>query len=358
PSKRTLCGPDGIALDASGNLYVADFFNNRILAFGPPFSAGVSAEEAAFEVFGQGGSFTSNGANSQGGISAKSLSHPTGVAIDRFNRLYVVDQSNHRVLEFVAPYGTNPGARVVLGQTGFSANSCNNGTNPSTPGKSTLCGPYGAAVDAAGNLYVSDTGNSRTLEYNAPLSSGANAAHVFGQGGNFNVGVCDASTLNGADKLCNPQGVAVDALGNLYIEDTLNNRVLEYNTPLSLTSGERGAGDTTADMVFGQGDNFVSSGANLGGTTPSADTLWNPILAALDSAGNLYVADYSNNLVVRYNQPLPVVPTRTPTRTPMRTPTRTPAHTATRTPTRTPTHTPTRKPTPTATRKPTPTRTP
>jgi sugar lactone lactonase YvrE len=346
PTERTLCGPDGIAVDSAGNLYVADFFNNRVLVFGPPFNAGLTADEAAFAVFGQGGSFTSNGSNSQGGITKNSLSRPSAVAIDRLNRLYVIDQNNNRALEFVPPFGSNPGASVVLGQAGFIANACNNGTNPSTASASTLCGPNGIAVDAAFDVYVSDPGNNRVLEYNAPISTGVNAARVFGQGGIFNLRGCDDSGLTGADNLCDPQGVAVDALANLYIEDSSNNRVLEFNTPLNLSSGEKGAGDTTADLVFGQADNFFSIGCNFGGSTPTADSLCFPVTAAIDGAGNLYVSDSSNNRLMEYDQPLPVLPTRTATPTPSRTRTSTPTRTATRTPTRTPARTPT----PTATR--------
>lgn len=131
-----------------------------------------------------------------------------------------------------------------------------------------------------------------------------------------------------------------------------------------------GSGDTTADRVFGQGDNFSSSSCNLGGTAPSGNTLCYPWNVAFDSASNLYISDFFNNRVTEYDVPVPTptptptrtpAPTSTPTRTPSsgpirpptgmatRTATRTPTHTPTRTPTRTPTHTPARTPTSTPT---------
>src|SRR4029077_6117407 len=131
-----------------------------------------------------------------------------------------------------------------------------------------------------GNLYVADTANNRALEYNAPLATGASAAMVFGQAGSFVLGRCNDVGLN-ADSLCTPQGVGLDAKGNVYIADgtngggsqpNINNRVLEYNTPL-LKTATPGSGDTTADRVFGQGDNFASNLCNLGSSTgASPDT--------------------------------------------------------------------------------------
>ena len=95
----------------------------------------------------------------------------------------------------------------------------------------------------------------------------------------------------------------MDAAGNLYVADYINNRVLEYNTPLTLTVTP-GSGDTVADRVFGQGGSFTSNTCNLGLANPSASSLCNPVGVAVDAAGNLYVADYGNNRVLEYNTPL------------------------------------------------------
>jgi DNA-binding beta-propeller fold protein YncE len=87
--------------------------------------------------------------------------------------------------------------------------------------------PQVVAVDRLGTLYVADSGNNRVLVYDAPLASDTSADRVFGQpnlssGASNNGGVTAAS-------LYNPIGVAVDARGNLYVADFLNNRVLEYD---------------------------------------------------------------------------------------------------------------------------------
>ena len=89
-------------------------------------------------------------------------------------------------------------------------------------------------MDGGGNLYVADASNSRVLEYNAPLSTGAGAARVFGQGGSFTTNACNfdggagvpALRPSSAIDLCDPSGVGLDGGGNLYVADLDNFRVL------------------------------------------------------------------------------------------------------------------------------------
>ncbi|HEY2106181.1 MAG TPA: NHL repeat-containing protein [Candidatus Binataceae bacterium] len=359
PNRRTLCSPNGLAVDKLGNLFVADFSNSRVLEYSPPFSSGYTVNQPAFAVFGQGGLFTTGGCNSQNAghtAVSTSLCNPSGVAISAATgRLYVVDQNNNRVLEFDPPFAANPVAAKVFGQSLFTANLCNRTAGSGGANQNTLCSPSGVAVDTAGNLYIADTANNRALEYNAPLVTGNYATLVFGQAGSFVLSGCNDVGLN-SDSLCTPQGIGVDGAGNVYIADgtngccepNVNNRVLEYNTPLRKTATP-GSGDTTADRVFGQGGNFASFLCNLGGTAPSGNTLCYPWNVAFDSASNLYISDFFNNRVTEYDVPVPT-PTPAPTAPPaVKTPTRTPTHTPTKAATRTPTHTATRTPTPKAT---------
>ena len=96
-SASSLCQPLDVAVDAAGNLYVADT-NSRVLEYNTPLTTGT----VAGLVFGQGGSFTTNTPNN-GGISASSLGDPTAMALDAAGNLYVADAGNNRVLEYDSP---------------------------------------------------------------------------------------------------------------------------------------------------------------------------------------------------------------------------------------------------------------
>lgn len=308
-SAESLCGPSALAVDSSGNLYAADTANNRALIYPTPLS-----NVTAGLVLGQG-DFTHGGPDI---VKNSGMAGPSFVAIDRSvtpNHLYVSDSGNNRVLGWsdAATFTTGQAADLVIGQTDFVSYQCNQGMGE-TPSASTLCNPLGVAVDASGNLYVADYDNYRVLEYDHPFGSGTStglAAHlVFGTcGGGFTMNLC-GSTVS-ADSLFEPWGVAVDSLNNLYVADSGKNRVLEYNTPLNPNSGEAGAGDTSADLVFGQDGNMTSAYCNGQSGTPAADTLCLPTGVAVDSTGNVYIVDYQNSRALEYNTPLASTPPNT-----------------------------------------------
>jgi DNA-binding beta-propeller fold protein YncE len=143
-------------------------------------------------------------------------------------------------------------------------------------------------------VYVADTANSRVLGWSniSAFTTHAAADIVIGQPNAYTVG-CNSGGLS-ATSLCKPQGVAVDeTTGNLYVADTKNQRVLFYISPFTT--------DTVADDVFGQYGSFNTNICNDSGL--SANTFCTPAGVAVDSAGNLYVADYSNNRVLEFNTP-------------------------------------------------------
>ncbi len=181
--------------------------------------------------------FRSYRCNLGGAPSASSLCLPSGVAADKSGNLYVGDQDNNRVLEFDAPRNNGPPAHLVFGQAASSqAGGCAGGIASADE----LCLPQGVALDSGQNLYVADRGNNRVLEYLNPLAPGAGtqgtsgsasdttADFVFGQNGSFAATAGNAGGTS-ADSLSQPAGVAVDEAGSLYIADSGNNRVLEYN---------------------------------------------------------------------------------------------------------------------------------
>jgi hypothetical protein len=146
-------------------------------------------------------------------------------------------------------------ADLVIGQPNFLTNTENTGGLSA----SSLRFPFSVAVDAFDNLYVADGENNRVLQYNTPLTTDTVADLVIGQP-DFATGTCNTGGIS-ASSLCTPLGLALDAAANLYVSDSSNNRVLEYDTPL--------AGNTVADLVIGQPD-FVTNSSNTGGLSASS----------------------------------------------------------------------------------------
>ncbi len=268
-SATTFNAPRGLALDSSGDLYVSEFNNNRVLYF-------PSGSTTATRVYGQAGSFTTGTANN-GGISANSLHGPTGLALDSSGNLYVADDSNHRVLYY--PAGTTTATRVY-GQAGsFTSNTSNNGGISAN----SLYSPNFITLDSSNNLYVTDYTNNRVLYY---TSGSTTATRVYGQAGSFTSTTANNGGIS-ANSLNTPVGIDLDNSNNLYVADKGNNRVLYY-----------ASGNTTATRVYGQAGSFTSTTANNGGI--SANSLNLPQGLTLDSSNNLYIADATNNRVLYY----------------------------------------------------------
>jgi NHL repeat len=288
-TQSTLSDPGGIAFDQSGNLWVADDANGRVLEFTAPFSTGQSASL----VLGEPDFITSSVCLGSAVINSSCLSNPTGIAFDKSGNLWVSDSSNERVVEFTSPFSNAEAASLELGQPDL-----NTGENPdAVPSQADMKNPYGLAFDQSGNLWLADPGYNRVLEFPAPFSNGENADLVIGQT-NFTGGVypdvpgcppsCGTPT---STSLNGPFGVTFDAGGNLWVSDSHDDRVLEYRGPFS--TGE------APTLVLGHSDFTTGSGFC---TSPSCfDT---PYTSAFDKTGDLWVVDTVNYRVVEFNPPL------------------------------------------------------
>ncbi|HZC45434.1 MAG TPA: choice-of-anchor D domain-containing protein [Candidatus Acidoferrum sp.] len=358
----SLCGPARMAVDRKGNLYVADAGNNRVLVYNTPFDAGSgepgAGDESADFVYGQNGGFTTRNCNPSG-ASATTLCNPMAAALDGAGNIYIADSGNNRVLEFAKagepPVSSDAIANRSYGQGGisdFSGIACADGVGADpSPSNHAMCNPGGVALDAAGNLFVADSGNDRVIEIDAPLLGTQNATRVFGQSGFTASGCNRGATAPDASTMCSPAGLTIDVLGNLWLADVNNDRVLEYEAPFGA--------DTAAKIAIGQGDggNFTTAGCDQG-IAPGdlfglgADSLCAPAAVAVDSTIDLLVADTSNNRALVYDgilaTPTPTVTatasatgTPSPTATATATMTATASATATATATGTPTATPT-----------------
>ncbi len=291
PAANTLYAPRDLAKDSAGNLYVADSLNCRVLQFSPPFTTGMRASV----VIGQSG-FTSVRCLLNTQATAAGMYFPIAVAIDHNGNLWVTDNWNSRVLEYVPPFRNGMPATLAIGQASTGApdaNPCNRGGV--APTASTLCIPDGASFDPNGNLWVSDCVNNRVLEYMPPFSTGMAANLELGQPAAtaFTSNSPDNGGVSASSIFC-ADAPAFDSSGDLWVADEGNNRVLEFVPPLS--------NGMAASTVLGQTD-FTHEGRNRGGGRPGANTLNVPMGLAFDSSGKLSVADFNNSRVLIFAPP-------------------------------------------------------
>lgn len=250
----SLSNPFGLAIDGSGNLYIADQQNQRIRKVSTPGSITTVAGNGTYGFSGDGGVAT-----------GASLANAAGVAIDGSGNLYIADQGNNRVRKV-----TPAGSITTVAGTGSAAFSGDGGAATAAG----LNFPAGVVVDGSGNLYIADSQNNRVRKVTPAGSittvAGTGTAGYSGDGGSAT-----------AAKLNYPAGVAVDGSGNLYIADQGNHRIRKVTPAGSITTV---AGNGT--FGFG-GDNGPATAANLA----------NPADVIIDTHGNLYIADTQNNRV-------------------------------------------------------------
>src|SRR5579872_4151410 len=160
--------------DSSGNLWVTEEGNNRVVMYAAPLTTGM----AASVVLGQP-NLSSEVANN-GGISANTLYKPHGITFDSAGNLWVTDRFNNRVVMYSARFSTGQAASLVLGQgNSFTANTANNGGISA----SSLSTPTSVKFDSSGNLWVADSGPNRVIEYlkGTGFTNGQAASRVEGQ---------------------------------------------------------------------------------------------------------------------------------------------------------------------------------
>ena len=215
-----LASPNGVAVDASGNLYIADTDNQRIrrIAGGIITTVAGNGEEL----------FSGDG----GRATAASLDEPTGVAVDSFGSLYIADKNDQRVrmvgaagiISTLAGSGT-PSLAGGFSGDGAAANSA------------FLAKPAGVAVDRQGSVYVADTNNQRIRQ----IAEGSivTIAGTGDQGFGGDGGPAPSATLN------SPRAVMADSVGNLSIADTLNGR-LRFGALGMLSFGSQVTGTTSS----------------------------------------------------------------------------------------------------------------
>ncbi len=251
--------PEGIAVDSTGNIYIADTRDNRIRE--------ILSGSSTINTFAGSGiaCVSSKSSCGNGGSLLTAEFHlPMGLFIDPSNNLYIADSLDQEV-RFINV--TTPSITTVAGNgtEGFSGDS-----GLATAAQLNL--PGSVFLDSASNLLIADSGNQRVR-----IVSAGNISTLVGGGTGGDGGSATTATF------ANPYNVAEDAAGNLYIADTANNRIRMVNAKTLVVSTVAGTGNAgyTGD----------------GGLATSA-TLNAPAAVAVDSSGNIWIAD-TGNLVIR-----------------------------------------------------------
>jgi sugar lactone lactonase YvrE len=345
-----LSGPQGVAIDKAGNIYIADTGDNRVrCVVGVATGCNTNKTIPIGTIVNYAGNPTTACASStdpcgDGGKSKSAyLNTPMGVALDKAGNLYIADTQDHRIrkvskaiittiagtgvrcgngteacgdagaatsAELAAPRavsvdgagniyiadtgdqrirtvtGTTINAFAGTGKAGFSGDS-------GAPLSAEMTAPNGIYVDAAGTVFISDTGNQRIRTVVGGTSGKITTFMGGGNGGDGTTAVEYPPTA-ATPILAEPYQVAVDASNNFYIADTANNRIRVVNTQSSAI--------TVAGVVVQPGDiQTVAGTGNVGysgDNGPAVDaTLHSPFGVAVDANGNIYIADSDNGII-------------------------------------------------------------
>ena len=341
-----------LALSSSGSLFAVDSQNRRVLRWDN--AAGKANGAAADGVLGRLG-LDGNANNSP--ITGEVTDNIRGLVVDASGRLWGVDRGYERVMRWdnAAAKANGASADGVIGQPNTSTtikniydptkgpgmarqvledpvsgkffiadngrvlryasrSAAEGGDAPEAAlGKSALAyygggsptaenlrSAWGLAMDSAGKLWVSDPEGNRLVAFAnaATAATGATMSIVLGQQNFF-----DGSPALSQTRLDSPRAIVIDTLGNLYVADRNNHRVLRFNDIANKTTG------AAADAVIGQADYITAS------TASNPALLELPEGVCCDTAGRLWVADGGNNRVARYNTPLAMAPLDLPSGT-------------------------------------------
>ena len=257
-SASEINNPSGVAVDATGNIYIADAGNNCIRKINTSGIITTMAGNGTAGYLGDGGAAT-----------AAELYNPLAVAVDVLGNIYIADAGNQCIRKV-----STGGIITTIAGAGVGGFSGDGG--PAT--NAVFNTPAGVAIDGTGNIYISD-------EYNARIRMIDVSGIINTIAGNGTFGFSGDGGPAAIAELYQPTGIALNAAGNIYIADQVNNRIREINSSGIITTiSGTGAGGFSGD----------------GGPATLAE-VYTPAGLATDGAGNIYIADGNNDRVRKIN---------------------------------------------------------
>ncbi len=273
-STATLCYPIGVTADTAGNLFIGDTSDCQVKKF--------VLASSTMSVFAGNGSCGYSGDG--GNAAAAELNQPAGAAVDSNGNVFIADTSNFVIREvvktsgFIRTVGGNNALGFGFGGDGGKATSAQ------------ISYTYQLAVNSAGTTVTiaDDNGNLRIRQFTV----GGNIKTIAGSGSG---GFCGDGGLATAACLYYPQGVTVDSSGNVYVADSSNERIRSFTVGGNINT------------IAGNGN--TSEATVVNGVAPTGVDLYYPWGVYEDPSGNIYVADQSNNMVRELVQSSDVVNT-------------------------------------------------
>lgn len=234
--------PTAVAVDSTGNVYIADTYNNVIekVTLGSP-------NNIITIIAGSQTGVSGTPINGQNATDAK-FNKPTGIAVDLSLNIYIADTGNNMIIKFKV------GSTITVLATDIKLVNC------------------GITVDSNKNVYVMDSSNNVITK----IDINGNKTNI--------TGIFKATN----HLLNNPTGIAMDNSGNIYIADTSNNMIEKV--------------DTSGNMTLFAGKSTGVSGAPTNNVSATSSNLSFPTAVAVDLSGNVYIADTSNNMVEKVDK--------------------------------------------------------
>ena len=293
-----LNAPHGVAVDASGDLLIADSGSNRIRVVAATSGTHYGIAMAAGDIYTIAGTGSASYSGNAGPGTSAALNYPTGIAVDGQGDVVIADYGNDRVRVLAETTGTSWGTAMTAGDIYVVAGSGTYGYS-GDKGKGTsaaLANPNGVAVDKSGNLIIADYDNSRVRMLADTTGTfygiAATVGDIYTIAGNGTYGFSgDGSTATSAE-FSDISGVAVDANGNVLIADLWNDEI----RALAETTGTYYGISMTAGKLYDIAGDGNSADTGNGGQATSA-AINDPAGITVGPGGNLYIAERSGNMV-------------------------------------------------------------
>jgi hypothetical protein len=293
-----LGGPSDVAVDGSGNLVIADNYNDKIRVVAEATGTFYGQAMTAGDIYTVAGDGTQGFSGDGQAATAAELNRPLSAVVDGAGNLVIADTGNNRARVVAARAGTFYGQPMTAGDiyTVAGNGSAGFGGDGGPAAAAELSGPEGIAVDGTGGLVIADTGNNRirvvAVATGTAYRQAMTAGHIYTVAGNATPGFSGDGGPGTRAELDSPLGIAVSRAGNMLVADTRNNRVRVDAASTGVFYGQA----MTAGHIYTVAGDGTAGFSGDGGLGTRAELNF-PEAVMPDGAGNLVIADAANDRI-------------------------------------------------------------